>query len=128
MAKSRLADLQLAIMQVLWDREEVTVGDVQKHLSSTRPLAYTTVGTMLSRMERDGLVTHRVENRVNIYRAKVQREKISRSMISDLAQRLCEGDVTQLVCHLLDEVSVSREELAAIKKLIRQKEQELNDE
>ena len=47
-------------------------------------------------------------------------------MISDLARRLCAGDVTQIVCHLLDECDVSREELTALKKLIRLKEQELN--
>jgi len=126
MTKHRLANLQLAIMQVLWDRDEASIGDVQKLLAHDRPLAYTTVGTMLARLEQSGQVTHRVENRVNIYRALVPREKVSRSMISDLAQRLCAGDITQLVCHLLDECEVSRDELSAIKKLIRQKEQELN--
>ena len=48
-------------------------------------------------------------------------------MASDLAQRLCAGDITQLVCHLFEECEVSREELTALKKLIRQKEQELKD-
>lgn len=128
MAKHRLADLQLAIMQVLWDRSEATVSEVQKVLEPTRPLAYTTVGTMLSKMEASGHVTHRVERRVNVYRATLPREAVSRSMVSDLAQRLCAGDITQLVCHLLDECDVSREELSALKKLIRLKEQELNDD
>lgn len=128
MAKHRLADLQLAIMNVLWDRGEATVGDVQKALEPDRPLAYTTVGTMLSKMESNGQVTHRVEGRVNVYRSKLPRETVGRSMVSDLAQRLCAGDITQLVCHLLDECDVSREELTALKKLIRQKEQELNDD
>ena len=126
MTKHRLADLQLAIMHVLWEKGEATVGDVQKMLAPDRPLAYTTVGTMLSKMETNGQVTHRVEGRINVYRAKLQREKVSRSMISDLAQRLCAGDVTQIVCHLLDECDVSREELTALKKMIRQKEQEMN--
>jgi BlaI family transcriptional regulator, penicillinase repressor len=128
MSKHRLADLQLAIMHVLWDRGEATVSEVQKALQPARPLAYTTVGTMLSKMEGNGQVAHRVEGRVNVYRATLPREKVSRSMVSDLAQRLCAGDITKLVCHLLDECSVSREELAALKKLIRQKEQELNDD
>lgn len=128
MSQHRLADLQLAIMQVLWEQGEATVGHVQKALEPTRTLAYTTVGTMLSRLERDGQVTHRVEGRVNVYRAKLPREKVSRSMVSDLAQRLCAGDVTQLVCHLLDDCDVSRDELTAIKKFIRQKEQELSDD
>ena len=128
MAKHRLANLQLAIMQVLWDKKEATVGDVQKALAPERPLAYTTVGTMLAKMEANGQVAHRVEGRVNVYRAKLQQGKVSRSMVSDLAQRLCAGDVTQIVCHLLDECDVSREELSTLKKLIRQKEQELNHE
>ena len=128
MTKHRLADLQLAIMHVLWDKGEATVGDVQKILAPDRPLAYTTVGTMLAKMEANGQVAHRVDGRVNIYRAVLKQENVSRSMISDLAQRLCEGDITQLVCHLLDECDVSRVELTALKKLIRQKEQELNHE
>lgn len=128
MSQHRLADLQLAIMQVLWEQGEATVGHVQKALEPARTLAYTTVGTMLSRLERDGQVTHRVEGRVNVYRAKLPREKVSRSMVSDLAQRLCAGDVTQLVCHLLDDCDISRDELTAIKKFIRQKEQELSND
>ena len=125
MSNHKLANLQLAIMNVLWDRKEATIGDVLKSVAHDRPLAYTTVGTMLSRMEQNGQVAHRVENRVNVYRAKLPREKVSRSMISDLAQRLCAGDVPQVVCHLLDECHVSRDELTAIKKLIQQKEKEL---
>lgn len=127
MGKHRLADLQLAIMHVLWDRGEATVADVQKVLEPVRPLAYTTIGTMLARMERNGQATHRTDGRVNVYRAAVPRATVSRSMVLDLAQRLCAGDITQLVCHLLDECDVSREELTALKKLIRQKEQELPD-
>ncbi|WP_010584197.1 BlaI/MecI/CopY family transcriptional regulator [Schlesneria paludicola] len=126
MTKHRLADLQLAIMHILWDKGEATVSDVQKALAPGRPLAYTTVGTMLSKMEANGQVSHRVDRRINVYRAVLQQENVSRSMISDLAQRLCAGDVTKLVCHLLDECDVSREELSVLKKLIRQKEQELN--
>ena len=125
MSKPRLGDLQLAIMHVLWDRGEATVSDVQKALEPERPLAYTTVGTMLSKLEVNGHVTHRVERRINIYRALLLRDQASRSMVSDLAQRLCAGDITQLVCHLLDNRNVSQEELTALKKLIRQKEQEL---
>lgn len=122
----RLADLQLAIMHVLWDKGEATVSEVREALAADRPLAYTTVGTMLTKMEAKGHVTHRVEGRVNVYQPCHKRETVSRSMISDLASRLSRGDVTELVCHLLDECDVTREELTQLKKLIKQKEQELN--
>ena len=74
-----------------------------------------------------GQVTHRSDGRVNIYRAEIQRERVSRSMVTDLAERLFAGDVTQMVCHLLEGCEAGREDLAQLKKLIRQKEQELRD-
>jgi predicted transcriptional regulator len=126
-AKHQLAALQLAIMQVLWDRGEATVGDVRDALAPGRRLAYTTVGTMLTKLEQAGYVAHRSEGRVNIYRPLIRREQVSRSMVSDLAVRLFGGDVTEMVSHLLDSTPVSPEEIARLKRLIRQKEQELRD-
>jgi BlaI family transcriptional regulator, penicillinase repressor len=126
--KHQLPELQLAIMHVLWEREEATVGAVRDALEIFRPLAYTTVGTMLTKMEEKGLVGHRIEGRVNVYRPLVPREQVSRSMVADLADRLYRGDVAQMVCHLLDGDSVTREDLAEMKRLIRRRERELKDD
>ncbi len=49
--KNHLAELQLAIMQVLWDRQEATVAEVREALNGERPLAHTTIVTMLTKME-----------------------------------------------------------------------------
>ncbi len=66
---------------------------------------------------------HRAEGKVNIYRPAVQKEKVRRSMVSDLASRLFAGDLTEMVSHLLDSRKVSPDELARLKALIRQKEE-----
>jgi BlaI family penicillinase repressor len=126
--KHHLAELQLAIMHVLWERGEVTVADVRDSLEPARPLAYTTVGTMLAKMEEKGQVTHRSDGRVNVYRAIIQQHQVSRSMVIDLADRLFNGDVKQMVCHLLDGSELTPEDLAELKRRIRQKEKELKDE
>ena len=125
--RHRLAELQLAIMQVLWKQGEATVGDVRDALEPKRALAYTTVGTMLAKMEEKGQVRHRSDGRVNIYRSTVRRDQVSRSMVTDLADRLFHGDITQMVCHLLEGDRVTREDLSELRKLIRQKDQELKD-
>ena len=114
-------------MQVLWERGEATVANVREALSQSRPLAHTTVGTMLAKMERNGQVKHRSDGRVNIYRPAIRQEQVSQSMVADLATRLFAGDVTEMVCHLLDGCDVSPEELARLRELIRQKEKEVND-
>jgi predicted transcriptional regulator len=122
--KYHLPELQLAIMQVLWERGEATVAEVRQALCDSRPLAHTTVGTMLTKMEKKELVTHRSDGRVNVYRPAVGRERVRRSMVSDLARRLFAGNVTEMVSHLLDGCEVSDDELARLKDLIWQKQQE----
>ncbi|MCA9070719.1 MAG: BlaI/MecI/CopY family transcriptional regulator [Planctomycetaceae bacterium] len=122
-----LAELQLAIMQILWDRGEATVAEVRQTLQPERELAHTTVGTMLAKLEEAGRVTHRSDGRVNIYRPLIKREQVTRSMVSDLAERLFKGDLTEMFCHLLDSQEVTAEEIHRLKKLIRSKERELKD-
>jgi len=126
-SKHHLASLQLAIMQVLWDRREATVGEVRDALHPDRPLAYTTVSTMLSKMEQNGQVTHRNVGRMLVYRAAIRRETVRKSMLTDLADRLFRGDVPEMVSHLLDGCEVSSTELSRLKSLIRQKETEQSD-
>lgn len=126
--KSQLASLQLAIMQALWQKGEATVAEVRELLESDgRELAYTTVATMLAKMERKGQVAHRAESKAFIYRPALAQDQVSRSMVADLAQRLFSGDVTLMVSHLLDGCELSADELARLKALIRKKEQEERD-
>jgi predicted transcriptional regulator len=122
-----LAELQCAIMQVLWERGESTVAAVRQALEPGRKLAHTTVGTMLAKLEDADRVAHRGEGRVNVYRPLIDREEVTRSMVSDLAERLFGGDVTEMFCHLLDASRVTPEEINRLKQLIRTKERELKD-
>lgn len=123
----RLAEQQLAVMQVLWSRGEATVAEVRHDLECEPPLAHTTVATMLTRLESQGYVTSRSEGRLNVYAPKLRREDVSRTMVSDLAGRLFQGDVTEMFAHLLADSEVTSEELSRLRKLIRDKEKELRD-
>jgi predicted transcriptional regulator len=117
----RLGDLQLQIMKVLWERREATVADVHQALPGDRDLAYTTVATMLRKMEARGLVRHRLEGRSFVYRAAVAADAVSRGMADHLLDRLFEGSLADLVGHLLTHREVSREELARLEKLIAER-------
>ena len=126
--KHHLAALQLAIMQVLWDRGEATVAEVRESLHKSRPLAHTTVATMLTKMEQNGQVAHRHVGRVLVYRPAIQQECVHQSMVTDLAERLFQGDLTEMVSNLLDGCEVSADELSRLRRLIRQKEKELGND
>ena len=119
-----LGELQLAIMRVLWERREATVADVHRLLERPWRRALTTVATMLSKMERKGVVKHRVEGRQFVYEPTVSEREVRRSMVSDLTQRLFEGDVTALVSHLIDEQDIDAEELASLRELLERRDPE----
>jgi BlaI family transcriptional regulator, penicillinase repressor len=121
----RLGDLQLRIMKVLWANGEITVAGMHEAVAGERSLAYTTVATMLRKMEERGLVTHRVEGRSFLYRAAVAEEDVSRSMADALLDRLFEGSMAEMVRHLLSTREVSRKELSALEKLIAERKKVL---
>src|SRR5205809_5324257 len=99
--RQQLTELQLAILRVIWDKGEATVQDIWEALHAERGLAQTTVATMLSRLERRGVVTRRAQSRQYHYRAAVTEREVQHSMVGELTERLFDGDVTALVQHLL---------------------------
>jgi predicted transcriptional regulator len=119
---SPVGELQLAILKVLWQRGESTAADVHAALVAARGLAPTTIATMLKKMEARGLVMHREEGRRFIYEAAVTEESLTRSMVTDLTDRLFDGKASELVSHLLAEHDIDRSELAELERLIAQAE------
>ena len=117
-----LSQLQLAILDVLWTRGEATVAEVQEALQEERALAYSTVSTLLSRLEQKGAVSHRAEGRVFFYRAEVREEEVSNSLVSDLLSRVFDGSPAELVSHLLEAHEVDAGELARIKAMVTRHE------
>lgn len=116
----RLGDLQLRILEVLWESPDSSVGFVHETLKLERNLAYTTVATMLRKMEARELVTHREEGRTFLYRASVQADDVNRSAGDHFVGRLFEGSIADAVSHLLTTREVSRDELNQLEKLIRE--------
>ena len=117
-----LSDLQLSVMHVLWAAGEATVAEVHDALHSKRGLAPTTVATLLSRLEKRGLVEHRSEGRQFIYRTKVSEQEVQESMVSELTDLLFEGNPAELVSHLLSEREFDPEDLARVKAMIEARE------
>ncbi|MBI4882288.1 MAG: BlaI/MecI/CopY family transcriptional regulator [Planctomycetes bacterium] len=119
MSGSRLlGGLQLAILRVLWERGEATAAQVHEELLPEKRLALTTIATMLSKLERKGLVRHRPEGRQYVYRAAAAEEEIHRSMVAEFVERLFPGNPAALVNHLLSECEIDFAELDQLRALI----------
>jgi predicted transcriptional regulator len=122
-----LTELQITILRHLWARGEATVAEVWEVLHRERGLAQTTVATLLSRLERRGVIARRVEQRQYVYRALVSEEQVRQSKVSELTERLFAGDVTALVNHLLTSQEVAPGDLARLRDLIDEAESRQED-
>ena len=113
-----LTDLQLAILRVLWDRGSATAAEITGALKSSRGLAQQTIATILSRLERRGIVRHKTRQRQYIYSAVLSEPDARRTMLAELTDRVFEGDVAALVSQLLSAREMSAGDLARVKALI----------
>jgi predicted transcriptional regulator len=116
-----LGDAELEVLSVLWDSGPCTVRQVLEHLREAgRRVAYTTVLTFLTRMEQKGVVESDKTGIAYVYRASVTRDRYRRSRLKSLMGQLYGGEAAPLVLQLMKTQRFSKEEIAALRKLIKE--------
>ena len=118
----RLGKVQLEIMRVLWKRGAATAREITDELSLEKPIAHSTVQTLLRALEAKGAVTHERQNRTFVFRAVHEETEITTSATREMLSRLFHGSASGLVAHLLTHEKISRAELRKIRKLIEEAE------
>jgi BlaI family transcriptional regulator, penicillinase repressor len=113
-----LSDLQLDLMRALWRSGELSVAEATEALSD-RDLAHTTVATLLTRLEKRGVVEARRDGRQLLYRATVSEAQVRRSMVSSLIAQVFRGDPKALLAHLVSEREVAPGDLERVRALLR---------
>lgn len=119
-----LGELQLDVLRVLWRNGECSTADIVGALAPERPLAHTTVATVLTRLARRGLVQPRRDGRQLLYRAAASEQAVRRGMVSGLVRRLFGGDAGALVAHLVSEREVAPGDLARVRALLGDEDDE----
>ncbi len=112
---------ELEIMNIVWERGQVTVQDVCDALA--RPLAYTTVMTVLKTLEVKRRAVRKVKvGRAFVYEACVSRDEVCQTMLDQLKQHLTKRSVKSLVLNLIQDNDISKSDLTEIKNAIAQLE------
>ena len=112
----RFTDRELDIMEVLWRCGASTVAEVQAELDDE--LAYNTVLTMLGVLEEKQRVTRVKEGRAHRYAAAVPKEQAGRSALERVTKRLFEGSPEAVLLQLVDQGSLSDNELRRMRDLL----------
>ena len=117
----KLSNLQLRILDILWENAGLSVQEITERLEPHKKLAPNSVATMLSRLEKRGFVKYSKIGRKYIYSAGISKAEVTNSKISSLINNLFKGNKAALVSHLLAE-DLSLDELEQIQNIIRERE------
>ncbi len=111
-------DGELEILKVLWPSGPVPLGQVCAALRDRRPVATTTVATMLQVMRGKGLVKRSRGPRGFLWSAKVTQEAAASRLLGKVLDHVFDGSAQRLVAHLLDEGKLSARDRQEIRRLL----------
>jgi predicted transcriptional regulator len=121
MARRRLPALgaqELAIMKVVWRLGDVSVREVYETLRQRRPVAYTTVMTMMNTVEAKGYLKKTLDGRAYRYRPAVPESRVVTAMVREFVERVFDGSAGPLLAHLVSETALSEKERDELRRLI----------
>ena len=115
-----LTPAQGEIMEIVWERGEVSAREVRRAVAQTRAVARNTVRTLLERMEEKGWITHREEGRTFLYSAAQPRQATIGQKVREVVETVCGGSAETLVTAFLDYRGLSSGELERIRQMLAQ--------
>ncbi|MCA9148656.1 MAG: BlaI/MecI/CopY family transcriptional regulator [Planctomycetales bacterium] len=113
-----LSPAQREIMQIVWDRGEISTYEVREIIGRERAVARNTVRTMMERMEQKGWLTHRVIGRTRFYSARVAQDMGLANRVLEFVDKTFAGEPDRLMAALIEHRGLSAEEIERIQKLL----------
>ena len=123
-----LGELQKAVMEAVWELGEASVGQVRERLGRHPEPAYTTILSVMQKLEKAGWLTHRAEGRSYTYLPVRSREEAGATSLRTFVERVFRGDRLLLFQHLLEDEDLSDDDLKALKTMIDRRRKEKDKE
>jgi BlaI family transcriptional regulator, penicillinase repressor len=118
-----LTPQELAIMKVVWRFDKATVRDVYETLRESRPIAYTTVMTMMKILEEKGYLKKSMIDRAHVYRPAQRRQQVVGAMLRDFLDRVFDGAPDALLLHLAKDNKLTDKQRRLVQQLIEEIEE-----
>ncbi len=114
---------ELAIMKVVWRLEKATVRDVYETLRAERPIAYTTVMTMMRILEEKKYLRRQLVERAHVYRAARPRHQVIGAMVRDFVDRVFDGASDSLLLHLARDNRLTDKQRQTVRRLLEESDE-----
>ena len=111
-------DGELELLKILWQAGPCSLGQICRALRLQRPLATTTVATMLKVMLDKKLVHRKRTPQGYLWSAKTTRQNAAAGMVRKLVDSVFDGSAQRLVAHLLESGQLDEQERKELRRLI----------
>jgi len=119
-----LSPLELEVMSVVWKLGDCSSAEVIAEFTPIRPLAPTTISTVLSNLRSKGyLELVPTIERGYRFRSTVPRESVVRRSLKELLASLFEGSPQQAIAYLLEDAAVTEKDLEEIRRILESRKQ-----
>ena len=109
---------ELQIMKVIWELGAATVKDVCGIMSKSKPVAYTTILTLMGILEEKGALTHTRVGRAFLFRPLLSRRQATRNHLRDVITRFFDGKPERLIEEVIENEDLNSEQFEAVRNLL----------
>ena len=124
----KLSDFELEVMQVFWSYGETTAPEVHARIAADHQVTYSTVKTIIDRLEEKGAVVRvRQYGRTILYRPEIRREQLAAPMVKSFVGKLFGGNVRPLFSQALAAEDLTLDDIAYLERILAEKKRDLED-
>lgn len=120
-----LSDLQLALLGVLWERRAATITDVHESLRARTDVTRKTVATVMSRLEKRGLVRRRTRGNEGVYSATVSRRIVLFSRMAAVLGAMFAASSRSPAPHMVERGEIRPGDVARLRRLMREADRDI---
>lgn len=114
-----VTDTELAILEILWDKETATIRQIVDELYKEGTTGeYGAVQSLLERLEAKGYVRRDRSSFAHVFSAAIERSDLIGQRLQAVAEKLCGGSWTPLLMHLAQGTRLTAEDRKLLRKLL----------
>lgn len=115
-------DLEKSVMDVLWEKGEATGREVFEEIGKGRPLAFTTVLTVMDRLLKKGLIKRIKRGKLFVYEPSMSRDDFVRQVSREVLQGILDISASSAASSFVDILyKTSPEETERLSRLIEER-------
>ncbi|MGJ8681213.1 BlaI/MecI/CopY family transcriptional regulator [Paraglaciecola sp.] len=115
----KLSEFELDVMNILWQKGQLSASQVHDKIKLEKDVSYSTVKTIIDRLEQKKAVSREsMQGRTIYYAAAIKRESLSTPMLKGFLKRMFAGNPHKMVAQLLDNEKLNNEEIEQLETML----------